>query len=275
VLQTFIPSPANASGASGGLGFITTNTTYYVRTDGNDSNSGSANSSAGAFRTIQKAINTVANLSVLNTVTITIQLADGTYAENLSLQPVAGGGTIIINGNSSAPGNVIVSPASGDAISAAQPLAHWLIQNFTIVATNGNAIATSLGATVVVGTGMVFGTAKSGGYHMLANNNSCIIISGNYSITGGTGNHFYATRGSAINNSVGFSIAISNTPAFTAFTAADDNGVVAIFGMTFSGTTTGKHYDANLNGVIHTLNGAANYFPGLTNGTTANGGQYS
>lgn len=272
---TLIPSSSNASGASGGVGFLTANTVFYVRKDGNDSNAGLTNSSSGAFLTIQKAINYVSSFWVTNSATVTIQVGDGTYAESLRLQPVAGGGVITINGNASTPGNVILSPATGDAITAAQPLANWLIQNFTVTAVNGSCIACSVGGTVVVGSGMIFGAAKAGSYHMLANNNSAIIISGNYSITGGTGNHFYATRGSTINNSQAFVITLTGTPAFTAFTAADDNGVAAIFGMTFSGSATGKRYDANLNGVIHTLGGGANYFPGNAVGTTANGGQYS
>jgi hypothetical protein len=274
VLTTYIPSASNASGAGGGIGFITTNTTFYVRTDGNDTNAGTGNSAAGAFRTIQKAINYISAFSVANGTTVTIQLGDGTYAENVRLLVVAGGGAVVINGNAASPGNVILAPTTGDALTGNQPICNWLIQNFTITAVNGICIAASLGATVVVGNGMVFGVAKSGQYHMLANNNSCIIISGNYSVTGGTGNHLYATRGSAINNSQSFSIAISNSPTFTAFTAADDNGVVAIFGMTFSGTTVGKKFDINLNGVVHTLGAGVNYFPGTTPGTTANGGQY-
>ena len=64
--------------AGGARELLTANRTYYVRTDGSDGNTGLANTSGGAFLTIQKAIDTAAalDLSVYN---VTIQLADGTY----------------------------------------------------------------------------------------------------------------------------------------------------------------------------------------------------
>jgi hypothetical protein len=42
-----------------------------------------------------------------------------------------------------------------------------------------------------------------------------------------------------------------------------------------SGGATGKRYVAELNGVINTFGGGANYFPGNVAGTTATGGQYN
>ena len=58
---------------------------FYVRTDGSDSNDGSANTAAGAFRTIQKALNYVAtNYNVDRFVTV-INIASGLYEERVTL----------------------------------------------------------------------------------------------------------------------------------------------------------------------------------------------
>lgn len=58
---------------------LTTNRIYYVRTDGNDSNDGLSNAAGGAFLTLQGALNRVAQID-LNGFSVTIQLANGTYA---------------------------------------------------------------------------------------------------------------------------------------------------------------------------------------------------
>lgn len=256
---------------------LTSNFTFFVRTDGNDSNTGLLNTAAGAWATIQHAVDYIAqNLIIPTAFTVTVQLADGTYAENVRFPSINGGGSVNINGNSSTPSNVSIAPVSGDAITAAKPSSGWTIQNLKLSAANGNSIATSFGGVVVVGPNIVFAAAKSGGFHMIANNNSAILLSAAaYTITGGTGNHYYATRGSVINSSVSPAVTITGSPTFTAFAAADDAGTVAVFGATFSGSVTGKRFDVNLNGVIHTLSGAsATYFPGTVSGTTANGGQY-
>jgi hypothetical protein len=53
-------------------------TTFYVRPDGNDNNSGFANDPADAFLTIQGAINQIKS-RYMSLNTITIRVADGTY----------------------------------------------------------------------------------------------------------------------------------------------------------------------------------------------------
>jgi len=265
-----------ASLATGSTNFapLASSLTYFVRTDGSDSNAGTNNTAGGAFKTIQKAVYTVAGSWFPPGSSNVIQIADGTYNENVLLPPVAGNGSYYINGNSGTPANVLLAPASGDGISGSGAISGWTIQNFKIWATNGNSVIMSQGASLTVGTGMNFGPAKSGGVHLFANNNSAIIVSGNYTISGGTGNHYYATRGSIINDTISPTVTITGTPAFTAFAAADDAGVVAMFNVTFTGSTTGSRFNLNLNGVIHTLTGSATYFPGNSSGTTNNGGQY-
>lgn len=96
---------------------LTANRTYYVRTDGSDSNDGSANDAAHAFLTGQKAIDVATSLD-LSLYSVTIQFADGTYTGTLVLKSFIGAGSIIIQGNPTTPANVLISVTSGHCIVA-------------------------------------------------------------------------------------------------------------------------------------------------------------
>ncbi|MEK3717668.1 hypothetical protein [Paenibacillus sp. FSL R7-0333] len=72
-------------------------TTYFVRVDGNDNNTGLANTAAGAFKTINKAISMIPQ--VVNH-TVTISVAAGTYAEDVIISGTNGAGYVSINGTS-------------------------------------------------------------------------------------------------------------------------------------------------------------------------------
>lgn len=72
----------------------TADITYYVRTDGNDNNTGLANTAGGAFRTIQRAINVVPD--IVNH-TVVINIANGTYAETVSVYGFGGSGAVAFN----------------------------------------------------------------------------------------------------------------------------------------------------------------------------------
>jgi hypothetical protein len=68
---------------------------YYVRTDGSDSNTGLANTVGGAFKTVSRAIAAIPQ--VVNHKVI-INIAAGTYAENVTISGFSGSGSIVING---------------------------------------------------------------------------------------------------------------------------------------------------------------------------------
>lgn len=72
----------------------TADITYYVRTDGNDNNTGLVNTAGGAFRTIQRAINVVPD--IVNH-TVVINIANGTYAETVSVYGFGGSGAVAFN----------------------------------------------------------------------------------------------------------------------------------------------------------------------------------
>ncbi|MNI05813.1 hypothetical protein D3C73_587770 [compost metagenome] len=75
----------------------TADLTYYVRSDGNDTNNGIANTVGAAFKTIQKAISMIPQ--VVNHV-VTVNVAAGTYPETVSLDGFSGKGILFLNGDS-------------------------------------------------------------------------------------------------------------------------------------------------------------------------------
>jgi hypothetical protein len=76
---------ANASSGGGsGLTTLTSDTTYYVRQDGNDTNDGLSDTSGGAFATIQKALNYVAGVNA-NGFGVTVQIGPGTWASGCAV----------------------------------------------------------------------------------------------------------------------------------------------------------------------------------------------
>jgi hypothetical protein len=77
----------------------TADITYYVRTDGNDNNTGLVNMAGGAFKTWAKAISAIP--PIVNH-TVNINVANGTYAESVSLGGFSGSGIITINPSASA-----------------------------------------------------------------------------------------------------------------------------------------------------------------------------
>jgi hypothetical protein len=87
-------------------GKTTGDVTYYVRTDGNDSNTGTANTAAGAFKTISKAVSMIPQ-TVNHTVMLNI--GAGSYVEGVSLKGFTGNGVIRINGAASVADTHLVS----------------------------------------------------------------------------------------------------------------------------------------------------------------------
>ncbi|NOU83219.1 hypothetical protein GC101_30635 [Paenibacillus sp. LMG 31459] len=73
----------------------TADVTYYVRTDGNDSNDGLANTAGGAFKTIQKAIDSLPKAINHD---VNINVAMGTYAESIVIKGFFGKGSFAITG---------------------------------------------------------------------------------------------------------------------------------------------------------------------------------
>jgi hypothetical protein len=254
---------------------LTANRTYYVRTDGSDSNDGSADSAGGAFLTLQKALDVVATID-FNGYIVTIQLGDGTYSNTTTAVPVtvgqASASKLIIQGNASTPANVVLDnpTAWSGAINVATG-ARVRVKDLKITGgTNAYGLAAKKGGELEY-TGVNFGAV--GRTHLYAASGGIVTQSGAYTISGGSDIHFMAENGGHI-FAQSSTITVSGTPAFASgFAYASGLGTI-VSQAAFSGSATGKRYDATANALIQTYGGGASYFPGNSAGTTATGGLY-
>lgn len=251
---------------------LTSSGTYYVRTDGSDSNNGLANTSGGAFLTLQKAVDVVAALD-LSTYDVTINVADGTYTAGATVSgPWVGSGTVTIIGNTSTPANVIVSTTSASCFTVTNAGRLTLRGMELRTTTSGSCLFAQNGGRISVGSNMRLGTCAA--YHMFSKNLSTIAISANYEIVGGATVHYQLETGGLITCN-GITVTVTGTPAFTAFASAARAAILEAFSSTYSGAATGTRYTAGENSIIFTNGGGASYFPGNVAGSTSTGGQYS
>jgi hypothetical protein len=251
--------------AAAGRELLTSDRTYYVRMDGNDSNTGLANNSAGAFLTIQKAVDVAGALdsSIYNVI---VQVADGTYTGVTTLKKLLGSGYLIIKGNLSTPANVLISTTSLNCFQAGTVGGLFNLQGMKLqAATSGYGILSTIPNVIFFDT-MDFGAVAAGHAHIY-NSASLVLCGGNYTVSGGGGYHIRCGE-MGYTNIAGRTITVSGTPAFgNAFAAAQNSALLFAPGITFSGSATGPRFSATSNGTIFTGGGGASYFPGNAPGT--------
>lgn len=247
--------------------------TLYVRTGGSDSNTGLVDDNAHAFLTIQKAVDVLSSYNT-NQLNHKIKVADGTYAASVTLKSFIGGGTITIEGNTTTPANVIISPAAASCFVASSTIGAWVIDGVKVVAAGSGTsglLATGRPTNLTVNR-INFGACNLNQVSMI--NGAAVTFIANYTISGAAAAHWgVASQGQIV--AAGKTITISGTPAFsTAFATCSQVGLMVVSGNTFSGSATGARYSSITNAVIDTAGGGATYLPGDTGGSTGTGGQY-
>lgn len=239
--------------------------TYYVRTDGNDSNVGTVNTASGAFLTIQRAVNVALALDG-RTFNIAINVADGTYAETVTIAaPALTTGTFSITGNTTTPANVLVSS--------------FVCRNSAIVTLGGFKLTGTVGlqattfANVSVTSLMQYSAT---GVQVQATVFSNITISASYTVNAVTaGFHLLAT----------FFGSIQVTSAATATWSAPTFTTANIFASTYAqilfqgnvaagSSATGTRYFVDVFSTINSSARGENFFPGTVAGQKSNGGTY-
>lgn len=248
---------------------LTANRTYYVATTGSDTaNNGLTVGSP--FLTIQKAVSVISDTLDLGGFTATVQVADGTYTGGVVMSKPVVGGFLVVQGNSGAYSNVIVSTTSADC---------FLLTGGAVLTVKYMETRTTTGGICLYATNgselshqnVVFGACAS--YHIYAVRGARVTALASYTINGSSTGHVGSTYGSVITfNSI--VITLSGTLTITTFANCQSLAVIQCSGTTYAGTTaTGTRHLVYLNGVINT--GAAVAFPCVTAGLTGTGGQFA
>lgn len=249
------------------------NRTYYVRTDGSNSNNGLTNTSGGAFLTLGYAYLIVLQSLDLNGYTVTIKVADGTYTAGINASgPLVGGGALVIEGNTATPANCIINATSANAFSAAYS-ASFTVKGFKITTTTAGSCIYALYNGIIYFDKINFGACAAS--HMTASDGGRIMstLVSSYTISGGAVSHVHAYAMGEI--SIGYNtITVTGTPAFSVYFAGTAVGFISFEGSTFSGGATGTRYLSHKNGVIDTNSAGSTFLPGSVAGSTATGGQY-
>ncbi len=255
--------------------------TYYVRTDGSDSNNGLSNTSGGAFLTIQKAIDAIANTIDLGGYNVTIQVAAGTYTGNIVVSaPWVGAGNVTLLGDTTTPSNVLLSVTGAAIVVGVQPSttqgansARLFVGGFKIVATL-QAIVVNEGSLANVIGKMEYGAC---GTHLLAQRFSSIYINADYTISGNATLHWSgSTNGSIVCTSR--TITLSGSPGVSGgFAKCARQSRIVCSSNTFSGATgsSSPRYALVTMGLVDTGGAGATYLPGDSAGSNDGTGVYN
>lgn len=247
---------------------------YYVRPGGSDSHTGTVNSDAFAFLTVQKAIDTVATLDIA-TFGANIHVADGTFSRALINGPWVGSGTVTLIGNTTTPANCVLDTT---ALGGSQDAGCVTVQNagsltvmgFKCLNSSGNAnvplLISRFGGTLHFTT-MNFGV---GGRQVAAASLGSIIADGAYTISASATYHWFASLSGSIIVE-GRALTLSGTPAFTAFGFGGYNGAMVVDSNSYTGSATGKRFECTAGGGIAELSGSLTALPGNAAGTTGSG----
>lgn len=249
---------------------LSSDRTYYIRTDGNDSNDCLADTVEEACLTIQHAWNIISGTVDIGGFSAKIKIGDGTYTTGMNdLNHPSVGGTINIEGNTTTPANVIISEDSDDCIEVSGSVVN--VSGMELRNSGGSALHAYRNGVINVGTAMRFGTVSQ--HHFFADNQGQIIAGYDYTVVGGASVHWFGHTEGYI-NVIGRTVTFIGTPNFTSnFAYAVRGGVLEVADNTYSGSIIAKRFTIDNGGAIYT-NGSDTVLPGNSSGIN-NSGAYN
>lgn len=272
---------ANFLIALGTREFLSADRTYYVRTDGNDSNTGLTNTAGGAFLTLQAAYNKVRASIDFGGNTVTIKINTGTYAPVNFNSDWVGGGNLIVEGDTVTPTNVHVSSTTVTSFRVTVPISAPIsIRGFQLTFAGSSIAGVSVDASCRVNLQSIRFNGGSSGF------NGCIraiaigavvTLQGNALSFVGSGASclLQVGAGGQISNLAAVTFTVTGNPAWSwVGVVATDKGLISFAGLTFSGTATGTRYSGSSMSLINTGGGGANFFPGSGAGSVNGGATY-
>lgn len=254
---------------------LTAARTYYVDTAGSDSNNGLT--SGTAFATIQKAVNTAANLDNQG-FDVTISIAAGTYNESVQLKSFLGAGDVIIAGATGIPSDVVINGGGGTPRSSAfvgeGVLGLYWIKD--VMLQGSEACIWLLHSTRVRIENIDFNTTSD--CHIRVETNATLsLLNSGYTISSGATKHVWGNLHGACEFYLS-TITLTGSPSFTYFTLAEMNSLIQFYLITFIDPgATGQQYYCESGGVIATRSGGTAILPGDTPGIAdaASGGVFN
>ena len=287
LLDTAPPTFGTCPG-SGNRTKLLANTTFYVRSDGNDTTcNGTANASAAsapncAKLTWNNLYSTVA--AAYDFAGFTVTLTSGTVNTYTGLainNAWVGGGQLTVDLG----GATIAETTTKAFINNARQSGGIILQNGTISTTSGSCVQNSAQTSLFV-TNMTFGNCATADFE--ATQGGLIFLTGatNTFAAGSAGYHFLSTYAGSGIYPVGATDTFTGNRTYSAFFAyATQDATIKADSWSCSGATgcavvgagftiSGTRYSASLAGTIYTNGGGANFFPGNAAGFLGNGGCY-